>query len=122
MVELGGEPRTLVFDHNAICELEELNGGKSLGAILGFGDEQKLKENFGYSMTRKGLYCGLLRNYGRGLTLEKVGRWMDESPDRFAEYVVAVLKSLALAANRSSESSKKPVGGESADPTTAAVV
>lgn len=119
IVEIGGDSRVLVYDYNAICELEELCGGKSIAYIFGFGDEEQLKERVGFSVIRKAVFVGLKRK-NKGLTIEKVGAWLADEQHRIGEVVTAVSRAILLASN-GSDAQPKPVegDGEAVDPTSA---
>lgn len=95
-IDLGGEKRTLVFDFNAIAELEELCGGRSIQSIFGFGDTTKLAESMGTALIRKAVYVGLKRRF-KGLTLDRVGDMMSEDPRKFGDLMQAVSRGLVMA-------------------------
>ena len=115
-VEIGGESRMLVYDYNAICELEELCGGKSIAYIFGFGDEEQLRERVGFSVIRKAVFIGLKRK-NKSVTLDKVGAWLADEQHRIGEIVASVSKAIIVASN-GGEAPKEAADEE--HPTTAA--
>lgn len=68
-IELGGKTRTLHFDANAICDLEE-RMGRGIGAIMS-------EEAAGFYTVRALLWAGL-KHEDRGLTLERAGRLLND--------------------------------------------
>lgn len=68
-VEIGGKGRQLRFDFNAVSDLEDYFG-KGIGAILS-------EEQVGFKVLR-GMYWAGLKWNNRGLTLPKVGDWLQK--------------------------------------------
>lgn len=68
-VELGGRSRQLRFDFNAVADLED-HFGKGIRAILS-------EEQVGFKVLR-GMYWAGLKWNNRGLTLPRVGDWLQE--------------------------------------------
>lgn len=92
-VELGGVERKLRYDFNAIVELEEYFG-KGIGAILN-------EEQVGFRVMRAMYWAGL-KTYNRKLTIEQVGKWLQEEVesgkglDELFEPVTEALKASGL--------------------------
>lgn len=92
-VELGGKGRQLRFDFNAVSDLEDYFG-KGIGAILS-------EEQVGFQVIRAMYWAGLKWN-NRGLTLPKVGDWLQEKmeegmePEELFEPVVKALQYAGL--------------------------
>lgn len=126
-VTLAGQEYTLVYDYNALCEFEELFGGKSVTAIFGLGDQRKLAEAMGVSLMRKALFVGLRKKY-KNLTLEKVGDMVGADPKKMGDVMGAVTKGILLAmfgpngpSAEDEAEAAKIVENLDADPTKAAV-
>lgn len=68
-IELGGKTRTLHYDANAICDLEE-RMGRGIGAIMS-------EDTAGFYTIRALLWAGL-KHEARGMTLERAGRMLND--------------------------------------------
>ena len=87
-ITIGGKERTLKFDHNALADLEDLLGGRSVLKIIRNGE-------VGSSFLRTAIAVGLRHESLVKPTL--VGKWLSESPERYSQHASAVLKAITLA-------------------------
>jgi hypothetical protein len=93
-IELAGTPYTLVFDWNAISEIEAAFNDRPIDQLFFAG-------SIGRRAIREAIRAGLARKY-RPHTAKQVGKLISETveadPDAFEKIVKAVIKGL-LAAN-----------------------
>jgi hypothetical protein len=87
-IKIGGKGRTLRLGQNEIADLEDALGGRSVLTILRTGD-------IGVRFVRAAIAIGV-RHEAR-VSVERVGAWMDEEPERFGEFVSIILKAVLLA-------------------------
>jgi hypothetical protein len=71
IIELGGKTRTIKFDYNSICDMEEK---------ANMGIPQIMSENAGFNTLRLLMWSGL-KHENRGLTLDMVGLWIQKYLD-----------------------------------------
>jgi hypothetical protein len=88
-ITIGGKVRRLSFDHNAIADLEDVLGGRSVIGLMRKGEADSI------SFIRAAISVGLRKQVR--VTPLQAGRWLSQDPGCTNACVASVIKAIGLA-------------------------